>query len=290
MERVSFFFKNTKPSGQLVGWCLLLLLGFILAAGVQAMVPSSQFHTATDIRVELVMQGVSQLLMFLLPAMLFAWMMHGRPLQYLKVDVGGRKWLLGLLSMLVMLLMTPLCDKLTVWNQQWTFGSLDASMRSLAEQSQAVTDRLLSLSSAGDLVLQLVVMALIPAVCEELIFRGALQQILCGWVRNKHVAVWITALVFSLAHGDLYGFLPRLVLGALLGYLFCYSGSIVVSMCAHFFNNAIIVVLYYLYHCGALAVSPSVPMDMSWLWIAMSTIGALLLGYQYYVKKTENES
>lgn len=289
MEKVSFFFKNTKPSGQLVGWCLLLLLGFILAAGVQAIAPSSPFHTDTDIRVELLMQGVSQLFLFLFPAILFAWLFHERPMQYLKVDAHGKKWLLGLLAMLVMLLMTPLCDKLTIWNQQWSFGPMESSLRSLADQSQAVSDRLLSLTSAGDLALQLFVMALIPAICEELFFRGALQQILCSWMRSKHVAIWITAVVFSLAHGDVYGFVPRLLLGALLGYLFYYSGSMVVNICAHFFNNAIIVVLYYLYHRGDLAVSPSDPMDMSWLWVAMSAIGALLLGYQYFVKNAENE-
>lgn len=289
MEKISSFFKDTKPSGQLVGWCLLLLLGFIFSAGLQLLVPTSEYHTATDIRIELLLQGVCQLLTFMVPALLFAMLFNGRPKQYLRIDLRGRKWLLGLLAVLVMLLMTPLCDRLTVWNQGFSYGPLEQSFRSVAEQSQDAAERLLSLSGTGDLLLQLLVVALVPAVCEELFFRGCLQQVLCRQMRSPHLAIVVTALVFAVAHGDAYGFLPRLLLGLLLGYMFYYSGSIIVNICAHFFNNAVVVVLFWLYHRGSLAMPPTEPLNMPWFWIAMSTIGALLLGYQYWVKNGQNE-
>lgn len=289
MEKISYFFKNTKPSGQLVGWCVLWVLGSILMSGLMMLVPPSPYHTATDIRVELLMQGVGQMLMFLFPAVLFALLFHGRPLSYFRVDASGRMWLLGLLAILMLLLLTPLCDRLTTWNQRFVFGPADAAFRSVADHAQAVSERLLSLTGAGDLLLQLVIMALVPAVCEELFFRGCLQQLLCGWMKNRHLAIVIAAAVFALAHGDAYGLLPRLLLGLLLGYVFFYSGSIVASMCVHFFNNALIVALYYLYHRGAVAAPPTAPLDMPWLWVALSAVGALLIGCQYFVKNAEKD-
>lgn len=285
MGKIAYFFKDTKPSGQLAGWCLLLLLGFVLSAGVSSLMPASQYYTATDVRIELLMQGVGQLLMFFVPAVLFAVLFDGRPMSYLKVCTRWEKWMLGLCAMLLVLLLTPLCDRLTIWNRQLSFGPLDAALRSLAAQSQSATERLLSLSTSGDLLLQLLVVALVPAICEEMFFRGCLQQLLCGWMESRHLAVAVTAVVFALAHGDAFGFLPRLLLGLLLGYAFAYSGSIIVSICAHFFNNAVIVVLYFLYHREVFSVSPAEPLGMSWLWVAMCTVGAALVGYQYFVKQ-----
>lgn len=287
MEKISYFFKNTKPAGQLVGGCLLWMLGTILMSGLAMLVPPSPYHTATDIRVELAMQGVGQLLMFLLPALLFSLLFYGSPLFCLKTEKRAKEWVLGLLAVLMLVLMLPLCDRLTIWNQQFDFGPLEHGFRAVASQSQAATDRLLSLPGAGDLLLQLIILALVPAVCEELFFRGCLQQVLCGWMRSKHLAIAIAAAVFALAHGDAYGILPRLLLGLLLGYVFFYSGSIIASMCAHFFNNAVIVVIYYMYHRGAVSAPPSVPLDMPWMWVIMCMVGALLLGYQYFVKKSE---
>jgi uncharacterized protein len=65
---------------------------------------------------------------------------------------------------------------------------------------------------------------------------------------NVHAAVWLTAIVFSVIHFQFYGFLPRVLLGALLGYLVIWTGSIWASILAHFANNALAFVLYRIYH------------------------------------------
>ena len=88
-------------------------------------------------------------------------------------------------------------------------------------------------------------MALIPAVSEEFIFRGAIQQTCAKWFDNHHIASIVTAAVFSLIHFDLFNFIPRFIMGIVLGYLFYFSGSIWTSVCVHFFNNGVIVVMYY---------------------------------------------
>lgn len=286
MKNISLFFKDSKPYAQLIGLFFLLLAGMIMAAGLQALLP--QGDGAAGIRTALLLQGVSQLLMFLLPAGVFAWLYHGSVASHLRLAVNGSQWALAGVGVVVFLLLTPANDWLTIWNDGWHLGPMEAGARRLSAEAASQTERLLSLTSAGDLALQLVVVAVVPAVCEELFFRSTLQRLLHQWTGNAHVAIGATALLFALAHGDLYGLMPRLLLGLLLGYLFYLSGSAVVNICAHCFNNALIVVLFYLYHRGLLAFPPTEPMAFSWLLTLACTLAAVALFSLSFVQKKES--
>ena len=262
-------------------------MGFILATGLQMLMFVGN-DSPSAIRLSLLGQGLSQLLIFFLPAVLFVLLYKGSVAHYLHLDFHGHKWLLAGVAMVVFLLLVPINDWITWWNDQWDLGSLEAEMRRLSDASKLAIAQMLSLTSVGDLLLQLFVVALIPAVCEELFFRGALQQILRRWFGNMHVAVIVTAILFSLAHGDLYGLVPRFVLGLILGYLFFLSGSMLVNVCAHFCNNALIVILYYLYHQGVLATSPDTPLLMPWLTTLLCTLAAVALFILYFSKNDKN--
>ena len=284
MKTLSFFFRDTKPFPQLVGLFFLFLLGFILATGLQMLLPVG-YGSPAAVRLSLLVQGVAQLLLFFLPAFLFVALYKGNVASYLHLDFNGRKWLLAGVAVVIFLLLVPINDWITWWNDQWNLGPLEEEMRKLSNASKATIEKMLSLSTVGDLLLQLFVVAFIPAVCEELFFRGALQQTLRQWFGNIHVAIFVTALVFSLAHGDPYGLVPRFVLGLLLGYLFYLSGSLLVNICAHFFNNALIVVLYYLYHKDLFAFSPDSPLLMPCLTTLLCTLAATALFILYFLKK-----
>ena len=236
----------------------------------------------------LVVQAVSQLLMFLIPVLVFAGLFHPGIGSYLKLK-GKGSWRLALISMVMVVLLMPLNDVLTWWNEGWQFGPIEESMRRMSEMEKEMLEKMVSLTTVGDLVLQLVIIALVPAVCEELFFRGGVQQILSGWFKNRHVAVIVAALVFSLAHGDMYGAVPRFVMGLLLGYLFAYSGSMVVNISAHFFNNAAIVVMYYLYNRGELSMSPTEPLLMPWYVVVMCTVAVGILFVVYFLKNSSKE-
>ncbi|MDR2813311.1 MAG: CPBP family intramembrane metalloprotease [Prevotellaceae bacterium] len=95
------------------------------------------------------------------------------------------------------------------------------------------------------MLLNMLVMALIPAVSEELLFRGYLQRLLCSWTKKPHFAIFISAVIFSAIHFQFEGFIPRFLLGALFGYLFYWSGSLWLSVIAHFTNNAATVIAYF---------------------------------------------
>ena len=285
MKKISLFFQDAKPFSQLVGLFFIFLVCLILSGGLLMLLPSST-EGEGGVRLGLIVQAVSQLLTFLLPVLLFAIVYKPHAADYFKLGFQGRYWWLAFVAMVIVLLLAPFNDVVNTWNNGWNLGPLETYARELTSKNQAMIDRLLSLTSFGDVCLQLLVVALAPAICEELFFRGGVQQILHDWWGNKHAAVLVTALLFTLAHGDLYGLVPRFVMGVVLGYLFICSGSILVNVCAHFFNNAIVVVLYLLYHKGIISVAPTDPLSMPWHVVVLCTVGALLLFVVYFVKKT----
>lgn len=240
--------------------------------------------TDASIRLQVVQLAFTQLLTFFLPACLFALLYQEQAGAYFRLHFGGRYWVLALIAMVVILLLVPLIDFLESWNNTWNLGALDRHARALSDAAKQQLESLLVLSTVPDLILQLLVFALIPAVCEELFFRGCLQQILHRWFGNAHVAILVTAVIFSLFHGDIYGFIPRLLLGVLLGYLFFCSGSLLVNVGAHFFNNSLVVVLYFLYHQGVLSAPSSDPLSMPWTVTLFCSVGALLLFIVYFAK------
>lgn len=282
MKNVSIFFKDTKPFGQLIGLLFLLVICFVFSAGLQMLV-NVQGDDSADIRLNIFMTGLTQVVTFLLSALLFAMLYKGNVTGYLKIDGSKNKWGQGLLAILITMFLLPFVDQLTIWNEGMDFGPWEEKFRSLAEMNKQAVGKMLSLTSTGDFLLQLLVVALVPAVCEEVFFRGALQQVLHDCLKNGHVAIIVTALIFSLAHGDLYGFLPRFFMGLLLGYLFWQSGSLVVNICAHFFNNAMIVLMYYLRHRDVILFDPAEPFNFSVWLVAICFLAAVVLFYQYFI-------
>jgi len=113
------------------------------------------------------------------------------------------------------------------------------------QQSKEMYEVILRMEGPMDMLLVVLLAALLPAVGEELAFRGVLQNLLTVSTRNMHAGVWIAAAIFSLYHMQFFGFLPRLLLGALFGYMMVWSGSVWVAVIAHFINNLLTVVLYY---------------------------------------------
>ena len=113
-----------------------------------------------------------------------------------------------------------------------------------------LTESFLNVSTFGGLVVNLIIIALLAAVGEELLFRGVILQLFVEWFKNKHLAIIISAILFSAMHIQFYGFLPRMILGILFGYIFIWSGSLWIPILLHFIFNGITVVAAYLFHKG----------------------------------------
>jgi membrane protease YdiL (CAAX protease family) len=110
-----------------------------------------------------------------------------------------------------------------------------------------VTASLLTFDATWQFPATLITVALLPAICEEFAFRGIIQPLTARWTNNIHAGVWMGAFLFSAIHLQFQGFLPRMIIGAGLGYLVVFSGSLWPAIAAHFFNNAGAIVMAAIY-------------------------------------------
>jgi membrane protease YdiL (CAAX protease family) len=189
---------------------------------------------------------------FLVPGALFALAME-RPAQYLGIN-RGLPFLQLILSLLILLCSLQLVGASVEWNKLVGFSQKFEEMEKLAEQQ---TKALLVMPDSWTMIRNLFLMALLPAIGEEVFFRGCLQTIVQRLVRNGWVAVLITAIIFSAVHLQFITFLPRVVLGFAIGAVFLVTGNLWLAIAAHFLNNGMQVVLFYLYQNKLISKDPS---------------------------------
>lgn len=201
------------------------------------------------------LQFMSSLGGFLVPAIFFALLKFPGG-DFLKLRVKYNKWLL-ILAAAILVCSGPFISLAYLLNQQLDLpsflDSVEQSIKATTDATEKITAIFLKMRDTHDLFINLIVIAILPALGEELFFRGCVQQVLKEWFKRIHVAIWLTAFVFSFIHFEFYGFVPRMLLGALLGYLFYWSGSLWVPIAAHAFVNGIQVVLAYLHEHGTIA-------------------------------------
>lgn len=126
---------------------------------------------------------------------------------------------------------------------------------SMEESTADMVRSLLLVEQPYELWFNLFIIAIIPAIGEEFIFRGILQKKLVDRLNNPHLGIWIAAFIFSAIHMQFQGFLSRMLLGGILGYLFYWTGNLWVPILAHLFNNAFQIVGQYFYQQGMIEVN-----------------------------------
>ena len=194
---------------------------------------------------------------FLIPPILCAWIWDSNHQPFVWLKITNQKWLIYLIAILIMIVAIPAINLLADLNSRIILPkSLDFIEQIFKQQEDAaaaLTERFLQADNIGQLLINIGLLALLPALAEELSFRGTLQQILCpenSQITNQksqiHIAVWVTAIVFSAIHMQFYGFIPRMLMGAMFGYVFLWTGSLWIPILMHFTNNCIAVLAYYL--------------------------------------------
>lgn len=238
------------PPGTRIVYLFLLLLAGLFVAGLLlvllAFVPGMENGGRAALYIGTTLQEV---IAFMLPAYFVTRMSAPAPLGYLQLKGGpgmGQKLAFGVS---VFILSYASVSFLNQWNKSIVLPEslhrVEEWMRTLEDAAMETTHLLLSGGSVMYLVLNLLIVAGLAALAEEIFFRGALQQFLQEKYKSGHAAVWVSALLFSIIHFQFYGFFPRLVLGALLGYLFLYTRNLWVPILVHFLNNATVIVLSY---------------------------------------------
>jgi hypothetical protein len=123
---------------------------------------------------------------------------------------------------------------------------LEDWMRDAEAQAAKLTEAFMAMPTMGSFLFNMLMIAVLPAIGEEIMFRGLIQRLLKDWLGNIHIAIFISALLFSAMHMQFFGFLPRMLLGMVFGYLFYWTGSLWIPIFAHFIQNGMVVVVTYL--------------------------------------------
>ena len=195
------------------------------------------------------LQTIISLGTFVVPPFIIAYVLNGKIAKYLSLYKNPKLFSI-LLVALIMIMAIPFINFMAEWNSKLSFpeslSNIENFMKTAEKDAEKLTLAFLKADGIGTLFINLFVIALIPAVGEELLFRGIFQRIFTDWTRNAHVGVWIAAFLFSAMHFQFYGFVPRMLMGAFFGYLLVWSKNIWLPIAAHFVNNAFAVTAFYL--------------------------------------------
>jgi len=286
---------EASPLSRLVLFVLLALSGvfIVLALGMLLAVPffgqeamqvlqgGEGTQRAGNLGFARYLQVLSHLGLFVIPSIVFAWLVGKSPWRYLAANQTPflRNIILVVFLMLAAL---PLVNFLMNLNENIAFpeflNRMETWMRLKEDRAMAATRLFLEVSGWQALLFNVFMIAIIPAIGEEFVFRGIIQKELGGWFGNVHVAVWVAAGLFSAMHLQFFGFLPRLALGVILGYQLVLTRNIWIPVFAHFFNNAAAVVVYYLKHNGYITLEiDQVGLGTGSVFYALASLGAVTL-------------
>ncbi|CAN5461778.1 hypothetical protein BH11BAC1_BH11BAC1_01830 [soil metagenome] len=282
----------------IIGAFLFSLVAFGLCAVVYGIDPTqlegllSDLDNPLTIPVLKLIQTVSEIGTFILPAIFVAYTFDQSAMGYLHLDKKVN-WITVAAVFAMLIAAVPVINFLGELNSRmvlpsWLAG-VERQMKESEEQAARLTEKFLEIKSPFQFGYAMIMVAVLPALGEELLFRGILQRIFSEWSGNKHTGIWATAILFSAMHMQFYGFVPRMLLGVLLGYLFVWSGSLWLPVLAHFINNGAAVIASYLYKENSISINPDTigtEQDYSTLLVS-AIITAGLLWFIYKRRRIE---
>jgi membrane protease YdiL (CAAX protease family) len=271
----------------------LVLLGSLIALGAVYLiyglktvqqVSAMNLSTPKAISAMWLMQIVGTTLPLLLVPIVFGKWVIKEPEAYLRTNTKFPPVLM-LIVFSIMVMSTPILEVLILVNRNMVLPQflkgVEDWMRATEQAAQKATEALLKMNNLWDLAKSVLLVGLVTAVAEELMFRGCLQTIMIRWTNNTHIAIWITAALFSAFHMEFFGFLPRLMLGVFFGYFAAWSGSVWPAVWGHFINNASSVVITYLYQHKKISIDPDGQYSFNYSLYILSIIITVALFWNY---------
>lgn len=300
-------FREMKPFPQLMFSAFIILVCFLAfmvlsmvvavpVFGIDSMLslPTlEELNNPESIRLMKYFQVVQSFGLFIVPPFIIAWLFHGNITDYLLLDSKIKSSSI-ILVLLLIFAAAPLINFIGELNSKMIFpewlSGLEQWMLDAEEKAAELTEAFLKVEGIGGLLFNLFMIALLPALGEELLFRGVIQRIFTNMTRNHHWGIWISAILFSSLHLQFYGFIPRMLLGVLFGYMLVWSGSMWLPITAHFLNNAFAVTAMYLIDKGML--TPGVEEigagPDTWYMAGISLL--LVIVFMYLIRKENRDS
>lgn len=257
-----FKIDSQPPLVQLIVSFLIVIIAGTLLFYLFAFAGSLIFGTAienmlllpasnADIRENLILKYVQlsqQIALFLIPSMIIIYLIRKENEAFLGMDKFPKIFTI-LLVIVLSFLIIPVTSYTGLLNSkmnlpEWLSG-IEDWMRTKENEASDLTEILITSSGFVTLTVNIIILAIIPAFGEEMLFRGILQQLLCRIFRSGHLGIWMTAIIFSTIHFQFFGFIPRLILGLSFGYLFYWNRNLWIPVIGHFMNNAVPVIMSY---------------------------------------------
>ncbi|MFW5657789.1 MAG: CPBP family intramembrane glutamic endopeptidase [Bacteroidota bacterium] len=232
----------------------IMLAGLVLAmalfqSDMTSLATGSEFiYSSENLGLIKYLQIVQSIALFVVPPFIIALLLSKSVSRYLNIDFSPNKHLV-IYTILAMLAAIPVINffaEINSWLSlpEWLSG-VEEWMREKEDQAMELTKLFLAADNLQALLLNIFMIGFLPAVGEELLFRGILQKQFTLWFKSHHLGILISAILFSALHLQFYGFLPRTMLGVLFGYMLVWSGSLWIPIIGHFVNNTTIVIISY---------------------------------------------
>ena len=289
--------QRINPASQfalLLGLCgaglVIGSIATIVIAKILMNVPLSNLEDAllnpANANVSRVLQVVGTLCMMALPAIFFSIIVDKKPFSYIGFGtaISFKQIAAVVLIMFAALFAGDLFAEINKWipipqKMALYFNGLEESYD---KEIVALAD----MKNRTDYFISIIVIALMPAIFEEMLFRGCLQQVMISLTKNAFWGILITSALFSAIHFSYYGFLPRLFLGMVLGYIFYYSKNIWLNILGHFLNNAIGVTQIYLLSREGKLTTDSMDTHFPWFY-GLAALAAVYFFIEVYKKESE---
>ena len=258
---------------------------------------NSMMSDPTQIRI---VQTLQSFCIFIIPPFILC-EMYGVPTsQFLSLKLPN--WKPALVGMLSIVFLMPLLNAVVAWNAglhlPHALQGMESWMRASEDAAKVITDRLLAGTSVTDLILNLIIVAVLAGIGEELFFRGLLMRMVTDLLKTKpgttmkpwvmHASIWTIAILFSAIHIQFFGFFPRMLIGAWFGYLLWWTGSIWVPVLAHFLNNALSTLTVFGQNKGVLTDDPDRwGLDRTW-WLSLISLVLVAGTVRYFVALNKN--
>lgn len=263
-------FREMKPFSQLmftlfimvVSVLAFMVIGLLVAIpffGLQALMSSMSpegINSPENIGFLKYFQVLQSIGLFVVPPFIVGALFHENFSEYLLINRTAPVKIY-LFASLTLLLVIPFINFLGALNSQMklpeALSGIENWMKTMEDAAALMVEKFMKVESISGLMFNLFMIAVLPALGEELLFRGVIQRIFTTWTKNYHWGIWITAFLFSAMHMQFYGFLPRMALGAMFGYLLVWTGTMWVPILAHFVNNTMGVLGYYFINKGVIS-------------------------------------
>jgi uncharacterized protein len=230
----------------------------------------------------MITQGITSLIgLIVLPIVYLKFIEHKPFAPFFKTEADLLKsvGLIVGIGLSFLIAISPIAE----WNMKFVFPEFlqefgnwaRAQEDTLAEMTKLLTH----FNSPADYAIGMLVIAILPGIGEELVFRGFIQNELFRSNKNIHLAIWTSAILFSAIHMQFFGFVPRVLLGALFGYLYYWSGNLAIPMIAHFFHNGFTLTMLYLYQLGSIDINIDTEESAPWSLVALGMVFTFTLLY-----------